>query len=357
MRIQTALAITTLAFSWLLTSAAALASGPNSTVTVFNQSEAAKQLADKVASVLGTHREVYVGEFRGFSEHHVGLSKLVGDALASNHNIEIRRGADVEVDGRLFRFPKNDKQPLEGFTISATVLLPNGERRFSFDVENRDEGHIATGKSGEKIAPPNKTHGSLASNDGPFLDGHVVRPSKTSPFGVEFLRETRGHYEPLTPHLDGLNISLQVRKGDLIACRLHNTSGFEAAANVLVDGLSRFALASDPARKGCVDLVAHGKPRTIIGYFRDTQRVDAFRIGEYSKSVAAELMPEATERGTFTIAFRAAWESGKQPPPNERGFTGRSVGIELGPQREDRTRQVQRNIGGVRAIVKVFYGD
>ncbi|MEM7473671.1 MAG: hypothetical protein AAF483_01635 [Planctomycetota bacterium] len=359
MRMHTILMLAMLMNAWFAIPEGATASGTKapSNAPTLNQADAAKQLADKVASVIGNSREVFVREFRGFGDNHIGLAKLVGDALSSSHRVTIRRGAEVEVEGRLYRFPKDASEPLEGYTISATVALPQGERRFELDVENRDEGHIVVGKSGEKIAPPNQGHGSLPSKEAPFLDGHVIRPSKASPYGVEFLKEKHGRYEVLEPILQKGTVSIRVHKGDLIACRLHNASGVDAAANVLVDGLSRFALSDDPQRKGSLDLVPNAKSRTIKGYFRNTKHVDAFCVGEYSKSVAAKLLPEGQDHGTFTVAFRAAWEEGKPIPPNEKKFETRKLGIEQGPQRDDRTRQVHRNIGAIRAIVKVFYGE
>ena len=163
-------------------------------------------------------------------------------------------------------------------------------------------------------------------------------------------------YESLKPTVDGKTVGVKVRKGDIIAVRLHNGSKFEAAASVLVDGLTRFALADNPAQHGGLDLVVPGQQRDIKGYFRDGSSVDAFRVGEYSKSVAAQKLPSASESGTFTIAFRAAWKKGDRTPPNEPPQT-KAVGIEAGPKREDPTETVEREIGGVRAVVKVFYGE
>ncbi|MCA8990109.1 MAG: hypothetical protein KDA78_20850, partial [Planctomycetaceae bacterium] len=126
----------------------------------FNQFQAAKKIAAEVAHEIGLNNEVFVREFRGIGETHVGLSKLVSNALQRNHDINNRRGASCEVDGRIFRYPIDESQPIEGFTIQVNVILPVGERKISIDVSNVDEGMILVGKSSELAAPPSKPQGS-----------------------------------------------------------------------------------------------------------------------------------------------------------------------------------------------------
>ena len=95
-----------------LTATSAVASNePN---TAFNQFHAADQVAARVADVIGDTREVFVREFRGVGESHVGLALLIGESLSKNHKVDIRRGTAVEVEGRLKRFPLDDREPLEG---------------------------------------------------------------------------------------------------------------------------------------------------------------------------------------------------------------------------------------------------
>ena len=321
----------------------------------FNQLQAASKVAERVRQIAGGTNEIFIREFRGVGENNVGLSKLIGEALTQS-GMTVRRGAKVEVEGRVLRLPAEDDQPLQGFTIRSTIVLADGgQRNFSIDVLNAEEGQIATGTTGEVSAPPDDPKDSPPES-GLSVLGTVIRPSPNSPYGVELLVERGSSYESLKPVVDGKTVAVKVRKGDIIAVRLHNSSKFDAAASVLVDGLTRFALADNPARRGGLDLVIPSQPRDIKGYFRDERTVDAFRVGEYSKSVAAQKLPTASESGTFTIAFRAAWKLGDPAPPNEPPQT-KAVGIEAGPKREDPTETVEREIGGVRAVVKVFYGE
>lgn len=320
-----------------------------------NQRDAAQKIAQRVVQIAGSGSAMFVREFRGIGESNVGLSSLVGEELGKL-NIKIERGATVEVEGRVVRLPADDSRPLVGFTINCVVVLASGERKFSIDVLNRDEGHVASGKTGETSAPPDKPPGT-PPRVGPVLDGTIIRPAPGSPYGVEMLVERRpGAHDVLIPTLSGNNIRVSVRKGDIVAVRLHNSSSFEAAAAVLVDGLSRFALADDPNRRGGLDLVTPSGRRDIIGYYRNADGVDAFLVGEYSKSPAARILPEPSAAGTFTIAFHASWKKGAPPPPNEPPPT-KDLGINQGPPRKDPTEVVEREVGRVRAIVKVFYGE
>lgn len=332
-----------------------LTAAPVHAAKAFNQFQAAEQIADSIVEVIGDTKEVFVREFRGVGESHVGLSQLIGTALTDKHKVSIERGSVTEIEGRLFRFPTDDSKPLEGYTIRVTVLTATGERKFSLDVENQEEAEEKVEPPGEFTAPPNDPKGS-DPEPGIALDGTIIRPSANSPYGVEVVVEKGSDYVALQPELKKGRVSVNVRKGDIVALRLHNMSGFEAATSVLVDGLSRYALAEDPQRRGGLDLVGNGTPRTIKGYFCDGENVDSFQIGSYSKSVAAKHLPDASSAGTFTIAFRAAWEKGQDPPPNEPVVTKAPPGVVQGPKRHDPTVEVEREIGGLRAVVKIFYG-
>ena len=323
--------------------------------TAFNQFHAAEQIANSISEVIGDTKEVFVREFRGVGESHVGLSQLIGQSLSDDHKVTIERGSATEIEGRLFRFPNDDRKPLEGYTIRVTVLTATGERKFSLDVENQEEAQLMVESPGEFTAPPSDPIGSKPE-PGIALSGTIIRPSASSPYGVEVVVEKGDGHVAVQPELSKGRVSVNLRKGDIVALRLHNTSGFEAATSLLVDGLSRYALADKADDRGGLDLVENGTPRTITGFFRDGQSVDSFQIGSYSDSVAAKRLPQASSAGTFTIAFRAAWKKGENPPPNEPPALKSLPGVAQGPKRSDPTVNVEREVGGLRAVVKIFYG-
>ncbi|MCA8989300.1 MAG: hypothetical protein KDA78_16750, partial [Planctomycetaceae bacterium] len=184
----------------------------------------------------------------------------------------------------------------------------------------------------------------------------IIRPAPDSPYGVEFLFLQDGKFIPVPLVMKNNQITASVKKGDLVAVKLYNSSGYEAAADVLVDGLSRFITASSEENRNCLDLIENDKPRLITGWYKDNQSVDSFRVGSYSRSVGFQFDADPGSAGTFTIAFRSAWKEGAQPPPNEPPKT-RGPGIERGPERLDPTVNVKRETGRVRAIVKIYYDE
>lgn len=343
--------------TFFLISLCAFALSPLAADGALNQREAAETIAAEVAAEIGSNKILFVREFRGNGENLVGLSGLIATVLQEDYGVTIQRGAKTEVDGRVLRLPEDESKPLDGFTVRVDLILPSGERRFSVDVKNIDEGFILTGATQETSAPPSDPPRSDPEPPAPpaaITTGTIIRPSGSSPYGVQFLKEQDGEFLAVEPDLQGINPTVKVRKGDLIAMRLHNSSGFDAAVELLVDGMSRFAMAEDPQNRVGLDLIPTGKPREITGWFRDGRVVDSFRIGSYSESVRARVLPEASPDGTITVVFRAAWEKDGDPPPNEPPAI-RAIGVSKGPERKDPTQKVEREIGRVRAVVKIFY--
>ncbi|MCA9075917.1 MAG: hypothetical protein KDA93_12840 [Planctomycetaceae bacterium] len=344
---------TSVAFVTLLASMTAKADE----TTAFNRFDAARKVAQIVMQIAPNERSFFVREFRAPSSNNVGLSKLIGEQL-TKENLTVGPGGSTEVEGRLHRLPRDLSKPLTGFSIQGAVFLSNGnERRFTVNVNNRDDGHSAVTDTGETSPSPDTTPGGIAVSD-PTIVGTELRPSPSSPYGVEILVESAsGQLQPLTPFKDGNLIKVSLKQGDIYAVRVHNRSSFEAAADVLIDGLGRFSLADDVDQRDNRDIILPGSQRTVPGYYRTTELVDSFQIGEYSKSVAAQVLPNPTDVGTVTVTFAAAWKIGENPPPNEPPVAKSlpPVGTVAGPPRKDPTVKVERNIGGIRAVVKLRY--
>lgn len=322
----------------------------------FNSFDAAKKVADILMQIAPDQQRFFVREFRGIASNNIGLSKLIGDQLTKAGKT-VESGAPVELEGRLLRLPRDESKDLTGFTIQGSVFLSGGAtRRFSVNVMNRDDGLSTVGDTGEASPPPTAEPGTPPVVQ-PTIAGTEVRPSPDNPYGVEILAETApGQFVPLTPRLDGEVMKVDLRIGTIYAVRVHNRTDFEAAVEVLIDGLSRFALSDDPSFSNGRDIIAPRGQRIISGYYRDSQLVDAFQIGEHSKSVAALTLPNPKDIGTVTVTFAAAWKRGEKPPPNEPDVPKDvPIGTVRGPQRVDPTVRVERDIGAIRAVVKVRY--
>jgi hypothetical protein len=192
----------------------------------------------------------------------------------------------------------------------------------------------------------------------PTIVGNEIRPSPDSPYGVEvFVEEGPRHYRALTPRVVGPLVRVDLKPGNLYALRVHNRSKFESAVEVLIDGLSRFALADDQRQSNGRDVVPPQRVRTIFGYFRDGKTVNAFEVGKYSESEAARKLPSGIDIGTITCTFAAAWKVGEPVPDQEPSKVRNKgeLGTTSGPPRHDPTQHVNRNIGAIRAVVKVRY--
>ncbi len=330
-------------------------------VSASNRTEAAKKVAQVVHSIL-REREVFVRDFRTPAGSDVGLSLAVGEEL-KKLGYQVQAGAKNELDGRLVRMPAEQAEPLNGFSVRASLLLSSGaERRFEVAVWDHDDGHITIGETGEVAPPPPavrpanewKNYPPLVQQ--PTIKGTRILPSPSSPYAVEILVETSpGKYEAREPKLVGGLVCVRLKRGEVYAVKLENGSPFEAAAQTRIDGLSRFALADDKSLRGGTDLVASRSERNIKGFYRDGKQVDSFLVGEYSKSVAAKSLPEPKEMGTITVSFAAAWKHGDQEPAYEP--LKHVVGTAAGAPRPDPTSTVQRHVGILRAVIKVRYGE
>lgn len=300
---------------------------------------------------------LFIREFRGFASSHVALSKCIADELAA-HGFTVKPGAPIELEGRLLRLPVRDVEQLKGFTVRCTLNMEDGsQQNFSIDVENPDQAHVAISETQDFAATPSKPEGTPHSTDPPTFNEFEIRPSPESEYGVTVLVERGpGQYVPVKPIRDGKLIKVPLQKGMIYAVRVHNHTNFEAAASVHIDGLCRYAMADDPAYKDGLDLIPPQSHRDIIGYYRDGQTVDSFQIGEYSESAAARLLPSTPDIGLICVTFAACWEGNNVPPNEPDGTKGIDPpGTKPGPKRTDPTLTVQRNVGKLRAIVKVRY--
>lgn len=321
-------------------------------LTALNVADAVRQLAPKLANQVEGKREAFVRAFRGRGFSDVGLSKVIGDALAKNHGFSIFRDAPNEIEGRLVRIPKDSSQPLVGFEIKAAVVDEDGNSRGVEVIVVRDaDGGADVVEGTSEIAPP---PGSPPNRKPQRFHPTIIRPKPGSLYGVELLRETSSDdYEEVSPvRNESGKIDYDLKHGDIYAVRIYNDSTYDAACAVLIDGLSRFAMTNDPATLNCLDLVQPGVPRIIKGYYRDDETVDAFQVGEYSKSVAARLLPESTDVGTIKVTFSAAWLNDKDKPADEKLRPEATI---QGPPRNDPTINVQRHIGFKRAVVRLQY--
>lgn len=329
-------------------------------ISVGNMQEAAKEISDNVLRILkesNVAKELNVREFRvSKGGNNVELSRLIGIQLQSG-GVKVDVDTANELEGRFEAFRNNDS--ISGFRGQCTLRLGGRTRSFDFEVNNPEEGEVFSGPGGEIAAPPSEPDGTQPDNSGVVVEGTRIFPRKDSPFAVEVLKQAGGNYVPLLPVLkEQGRPRVTVNQGEILAVRIHNATDFTMVADVLVDGLSRFAVATDPKhRNGLIDIIPANSARDILGFFKDSNNVTEFKVGEYADGPAAKILPDASSRGTLTVVFRAAWD-GRIPPPNEPGGGPKGAGINEGALHQDATKIVKvDHIGRVRGIVSILYDN
>lgn len=330
--------------------------------TAFNQFDAARKIAEIVKQIAPNSKSINVREFRGRGFQDLGLTKLVGDEL-EKMKFAVDSAAATELEGRLERVPSKVSDKATGVRISGRVIMPSGaEREYETMLQSADDAASLASETGDVGKPPVQNADPVAANS-PVVSGTRILSSQNSPYSVEIFQQTKGgDYAAVTPVVrsteDGRKVvEIELGLGAIYAVRLYNQTDFEAAVNLRVDGLSRFALADDESLRNLADIALPKNHRDLLGWFRTLQSVDTFKIGEYSESPAAKKLPASNkDSGTLTVAVSAAWKEGENPPPNEptknKNFTPGTV---QGPPMKDPTETVKREFGAVRSVFKIRY--
>jgi hypothetical protein len=145
--------------------------------------------------------------------------------------------------------------------------------------------------------------------------------------------------------------------------RLVNTSKFDAAVTLTIDGLNLYTFSDvRDAKTGrpryAVVIVPAGQDVFLPGWHRTNEVSEEFVITEYAKSASAQLKSTAPT-GTITAAFAAAWPKGESPPPDEppsQSNNSRSAdAVGRGAKVAQKYVELARDIGVVRATVSVRY--
>lgn len=163
---------------------------------------------------------------------------------------------------------------------------------------------------------------------------------------------------------DGLAF-VTIDRGEAYRVRLINDTDQEMAVTLSIDGLSMYAFSQlrreDGPHKGDPRFryvfVGPHKAVAIDGWHKTNKRSLAFLVTSYPESAAATLDHRAG-LGTITATFHAAWPKASPPPADEPGRTKGVYGGDatgFGPPMESRFREVERNVGVLRASVSVHY--
>jgi hypothetical protein len=146
-------------------------------------------------------------------------------------------------------------------------------------------------------------------------------------------------------------------KNDVYAVRLINTSNFDAAVTLTIDGLNVFAFSEakdetgDPRVARLV--VAKQSQATITGWFLTGNKSASFLVTDLPKSAGGSLKSPAPV-GTITASFAAAVaRGGKLPADEPKTRPAGATGLDAEPGLDD--AEAERTIGVIRDTISIRY--
>ncbi len=296
-----------------------------------------------------------------------GIRPLLIEELG-RAELKVKHKADVglAVTYRGRKVPSKNDRKVERIVIemrfTASFTLENSQEDIlTYRIEDEEAICIILGQT-VVYTPPGKEsaqQGVLAF-DKPktHFDGTVVLAKENDLYGVEILIDNK----PLKPeNEDGFSF-VKMQRDQTYAVRLINRSSIEVAVRLSIDGLNVFVFSELRQKEGPfvgaplydMFLVPPQESVTIKGWHRNNTTTNQFKITDYADTAAAK-MNKATDLGTITATFCAAWE--KTPPKDEENGS-RAVGdggTGVGPPITQNYTVVQRIVGRVRASVAVRY--
>ncbi len=325
-------------------------------------------MSEKLASYLtskGEH-QISVGQFIAppqlVATSGPSISKRFHSHL-EKHDIQISRRAKYGLQGKYaLSGPSQDKF---GVVIECSLVDGSGQVLTDFTVEGVMVDHHpdvvelvgATTHIFHDDLPADQIKDIKKSIEHPSIHvkGARCHATSKSPFGIEVVV----HGKPIPIAIDdGLGF-VHLDRGDVYRVRLFNDSDHEAAAKLLIDGLSVFTFSDvrnpkthEPKYKHYI--IAPHSFIELAGWHRTNSHVDSFLVTGYADSAAATIQ-HTHDVGTITAVFAAAWPKNGTPPSDEHtvGRGGNATGF--GPPVKQNSKEVERTIGKFRAAVSLRY--
>jgi hypothetical protein len=352
-----------------------------------------KEMAELAKGLLGEIKdhgnEVQVGDFsaKGDAARHGGsggtaIAKALIEQL-QKLGVTVSRNADVLVTGE-FRDVTDKTTKVTTLAVTAHLEDRTGKALGEFRSRGAfvDLATMAAVFGITLSAPPNASeHEREKAIDRAIdkiqpphlqLDGTRIAADASSPCAIEVLvgpdpgdkTPDLQNYRPRAAALDKDGLAfLTINRGEVYAIKIINSSPYDAAVTVSIDGLNMYAFSEDKNYSVVIVLAGKdGQPRLgmIPGWHITNERSDAFQVDTYSKSAAASLLPSSKSIGTITVSFQAAWPAGTDPPSDEgikkgtREGDATARGHQVNPE-QTKFVEVVRDVGKVRSSVSVHY--
>jgi hypothetical protein len=192
--------------------------------------------------------------------------------------------------------------------------------------------------------------------------GTQIRP-KGSPYAIEMLvAPANGGLAPKASafrprafeNREGMPF-LKVQPCEVVAVRIINDSGLDAASTVIIDGLSMFAFRENKADKNEHIIIKPRSAGDVLGWFRNLKTSSAYLVADLPKDhPTSEFLKSPANIGSITVTFAAAWPE-NAPTPADEDRTRQATEIVPGSPIETPYESVRRQIGKLRGTVTVRY--
>jgi hypothetical protein len=331
------------------------------------------EAAKKVAQAVGD-RPVTVGEFSGpqrlQSSAGPGIAKALSDAL-KKQKVKVENNAALTVEGDFSDF--NDDQSGR-LAVRLNVRIKNNRGKVALEFaraifpKDANDTTIQDLLGVSTSAPANASAEQRddlirASLKDPkaTIDGTRVMARRNRPFAVEVLVKSGDDYVAKKPEekVQGRAFVSLDRK-DVYAVRLINTSKFDAAVTLNVDGLNVFSFSEVKDETGDPKvtriIVPTNSQVTIKGWYLTNGKTASFEVTDLPKSAGGALKSSSAV-GTITASFAVAVAKGDKLPsdePKARAADPSATG--LGTEVGLNYRETERVFGVVRDTISVRYG-
>lgn len=333
-------------------------------------------MADNISGFLKDipQTAISVGDFTSPPQMAARGGPAIALALADGlkqRGINVKRRADWGIKGE-YRLVEDQDKGVPTAQVRAQVLDSSGEVRRNF-FHDLCAGEIPQPKREATLVGLFGASVELPTDKGPTARNRLLKASFDKP--AISIRDSRIAVNPDSPYAIEIWVSQEtkmaprtaaeqeglafvpIRRGEVFAVNLINDSDRDAAVTLTIDGVNMFAFSDHPSyRYVVVPKKSHG---LVKGWHRTNQNSDSFEVTSFSKSAAAEVLPQSQDVGMITAQFAAAWPRSVATPLDEkriladnraeRDATGR------GPEVQQTYREVERVVGDLRTAISVRY--
>ena len=332
--------------------------------------ELAKKVYDELEQLKS--KEVYVARFN--DEGHVAGQSGAGPMIQSRLSEECKKlglrisdEANYKLTGEFLPDKKAEAGHL-GLKLICVLREKDGEehKRYTTTLGYKSNEDLIklfalsvdlTEKYNDTPEEVNKYLKEKKAKPEVYTKGEEIKVRKGSPYAVKILAAEAHSKDEAFVHrpakVEDGHTRVSLHKGEEYRIRLCNTSEYEIAVAITIDGLDAFEFFEPAKGKPAYYLVAPGKERVVKGWKVNTEKDEAFLVGSLEHSAAAKLYKPSDAIGTITVCIHPAWEK-DHPPPAYKDLP-RSIGTERGRHLFNPTKVSEREIGPLIEAISIRY--